>query len=204
MSCTCLSLLALSRGPSIISASIQHPAPLLPAAVLESGAFGNWSPPDYQALKAAGPVEYAALRAAATGNSGGTAASPAAAVLPKAPTAAATQQQALAAGARPHGEQAEGLPGTPLAARRSGSGELGDGEDTAAIAALHSPPPTPAQIRVETRVAEWLERELLPAINRQASSEGACIRGTPGVKGVLLACDMSAALGWQFSSWTLV
>lgn len=136
-------------------------------AVLESGAFGNWSPPDYQALKAAGPVEYAALRAAATGNSGGTAASPAAAVLPKAPTAAATQQQALAAGARPHGEQAEGLSGTPLAARRTGSGELGDGEDTAAIAALHSPPPTPAQIRVETRVAEWLERELLPAINRQ-------------------------------------
>ncbi|KAL4445829.1 hypothetical protein ABPG77_009028 [Micractinium sp. CCAP 211/92] len=137
-------------------------------AVLDCGAFGHWTPPDYHALKAAGPVEYAALRAATTGNSGGTAASPAAAVLPKAPTAAAAQQQALAVAAKQQGEQAEGLPGTPLSAKRNGSDEVGECEDTAAVVApLQSPPPTPAQIRVETRVAEWLERELLPAINRQ-------------------------------------
>lgn len=136
-------------------------------------------------------MEYAALRAATTGNSGGTAASPAAAVLPKAPTAAAAQQQALAVAAKQHGEQAEGLPGTPLGAKRNGSDEAGECEDTAAVVVpLQSPPPTPAQIRVETRVAEWLERELLPAINRQASLgreavrlrwawEGCALRGCP-------------------------
>lgn len=163
--------------------------------MLESGAFGHWAPPDYQALKAAGPVEYAALRAASTGNSGGTAASPAAAVLPKAPTAAAAQQQALAVAAKQHGEQAEGLPGTPLAARGNSSGEFGQGEDVAAtVAPLHSPPPTPAQIRVETRVAEWLERELLPAINRQASSALRCSRSCfPRGEGV--PCHLSMHTG---------
>lgn len=153
------------------------PLPAGFAAVLESGAFGSWIPPDYKALLAANPVEYAAMRAAASG-SGGAATSPVAAALPP-PPRAKKQDEDEKADEHEHKEGEESdedkvLPSTPAAERKESGSEIVDDEKAAAIAAaLASPPPTPAQIAVEKRVADWLERVLLPAVNRQASTEPA-------------------------------
>ncbi|EFN57451.1 hypothetical protein CHLNCDRAFT_142939 [Chlorella variabilis] len=131
-------------------------------AVLESGAFGSWIPPDYKALLAANPVEYAAMRAAASG-SGGAATSPVAAALPP-PPRAKKQDEDEKADEHEHKEGEESdedkvLPSTPAAERKESGSEIVDDEKAAAIAAaLASPPPTPAQIAVEKRVADWLER----------------------------------------------
>lgn len=160
-----------------------------PAAVLESKAFGPWSPPDYQALQDADQAEYVAMRTA-TSAPGGAGASPAAATLPAPPMAAAAKQQRLEQQKRDG--RVEGPPGTPAGAIKS----EGDVEHAAAVAAaLASPPPTPAQIAVERRVADWLERALLPAINRQVGvaqarqppAHGVCNPQTDGVIGWLMA-----------------
>ena len=136
----------------------------LRAAVLESGAFGPWAPPDYRALAAATPAEYAAMRAAGGGSSG-AAASPAAAALPLPPGQDGQDGSALGIGARTLGAQEDGAPpGTPDKAAFAAE------EQAAAVAAaLASPPPTPAQVAVEKRAADWVERVLLPAVNRQVS-----------------------------------
>ena len=156
------------------------------AAVLESKAFGPWSPPDYQALQAADAAEYAAMRAA-TSAPGGSGASPAAAALAPPPLAAA-HKVAAAAGQ----QQGDGPPSTPAGIKK----EEGSAEHAAAVAvALASPPPTPAQIAVERRAADWMERELLPAINRQVGWRGRkthqCAEAVPAQPGHLANAPLS-------------
>lgn len=127
--------------------------------MLESGVFGRWTPPDYYALARANPAEYAALRAAGS-SSGGTATSPAAAALAPPPS-----HQKVASITADDGEGGQGQgapPATPSVAGKHGSQLAGAGLPL-------SPPPSAAQIAVEQRVADWLERKLLPAINRQES-----------------------------------
>jgi hypothetical protein len=153
-------------------------AACLPAAVLESRAFGGWCPPDYKALAAADAAEYAALRAAASGTGGGAKASPAAAALP-APPVPPGAAAAVAAAAAQRPQLGGPPPATPPAAKKpggSGGEEVDEAQAAAVAAALASPPPTPAQMAVERRVADWLERELLPAVHRQASRNLCCVQ----------------------------
>ncbi|KAL4859889.1 Histone-lysine N-methyltransferase [Chlorella vulgaris] len=135
-------------------------------AVLESGAFGPWTPPDFEALAAANPVEYAAMRAA-TNASGGIVASPAAAAL------ALPSKDQIPAGQVARGVLAveQALPQTPTAQMRCSVGRVGGDEEQEAsvAAALATPRSSPAQVAAERRAADWLERILLPAVNRQAS-----------------------------------
>ncbi len=150
------------------------------AAVLESGAFGAWAPPDYKALAAASPAEYAAMREATRAPGGGAGASPAVAALPPPPMAKQTQPtikeeeeeedgEEEGAGVKQEpGVKQEGPPATPAGVKPEAGGEDENAQRSAAVAAaLASPPPTPAQIAVEKRVADWLEQVLMPAINRQ-------------------------------------
>lgn len=145
--------------------------------MLESGVFGSWTPPDYYALARANAAEYAALRAAGS-SSGGTAASPAAAALAPPPIRQRAEPVAAADGEGGHGQ------GTPPAARSAEGrhGSLNGSQPTGTGVPL-SPPTSAAQIAVEQRVADWLERKLLPAINTQ---ESLAPRGT-----------------WRGTSWAL-
>ncbi|PRW58999.1 putative histone-lysine N-methyltransferase ATXR3 isoform X1 [Chlorella sorokiniana] len=155
-------------------------------AVLESGAFGPWTAPDYKALAAASPAEYAAMREATRAPGGGAGASPAVAALPPPPmvktqpTIKEEEEEGEEDGPGPEVKQEvkqeaavkqEGPPATPAGARMAAVGEGGDAQRSAAVAAaLASPPPTPAQIAVEKRVADWLEQVLMPAVNRQGAN----------------------------------
>lgn len=144
--------------------------------MLESGAFGPWTPPDYKALAAASPAEYAAMREATRAPGGGAGASPAVAALPPPPMVKTQptikeededgEEDGPAVKQEDVAVKQEGPPATPVGAKAAGGSE--DAQRSAAVAAaLASPPPTPAQIAVEKRVADWLEQVLLPAINRQ-------------------------------------
>lgn len=173
----------------VASNSASPSPPPHTAAVLESGAFGPWTPPDYKALAAASPAEYAAMREATRAPGGGAGASPAVAALPPPPmvkTQPTIKEEEEEGEGEEEGEEAavkqepaevkqEGPPATPAGAKVAAGGEREAGQHSAAVAAaLASPPPTPAQIAVEKRVADWLEQVLLPAINRQVWGQGVC------------------------------
>ena len=120
-------------------------------AVLESQAFGPYTPPDFAALAAA---------AAAAADSAAAALSlpPPALQPPPLPTSPAP---AVAA-----------APGPPAAALSPAT----------ALAAAGAPPPSPEQQEAERKGVVWVERVLIPAINRQGDGGWDILRAVEDVR----------------------